>query len=183
MNDIINVEVWKPILGFEGLYEISNFGRVKSLERTESYEWQGKLVTRRRRGRIMALSPDEDGYQLVSLGKDGKRPTKKVHRLVAQAFVPNPDNLPFINHKDRKVDNNYVDNLEWCTPKYNIHYKGARKQAALAQSKAVIGRHIETGKIIEYPSVSSAMRDGYTHVSDVIHGRRNYDKGYTWEFK
>src|SRR5699024_502487 len=130
----------------------------------------------------MATSPDQDGYQLVSLGKGGERTTKKVHRLVAEAFIKNNNNLPFVNHKDEVKYNNRADNLEWCTAKYNTNYNDLRKRIAKKQSKPVVGTHIITGKKIEYPSVSSAMRDGYTHVSEVIHGRRKYDKEYIWEF-
>ena len=165
------------------MYEVSNLGRIKSLAREDVYLWQGQVVTRGRKELIMSLSLDKDGYQLVSLGKNGKRETKKVHRLVAQEFIPNPNNYPFINHKDITVDNNHVDNLEWCTAKYNVHYKEARKKATIKQSKPVIGEHIDTGEMIEYPSVSSAMRDGYTHVSEVIYGRRKHNKRFVWKFK
>lgn len=104
-------EVWENITGYEGLYQVSNLGRVKSLN------YKGKGVIKILKGYIK-----RDGYETVTLMKDGIRKYLRVHRLVAQAFLPNPDNLPQINHKDENPLNNIVDNLEWCTPSYNTKY-------------------------------------------------------------
>ena len=99
-------EIWKEITGYEGKYQISNLGKVKSLV-----------------GNSKILKPElRTGYYSVSLMKNRKRKKHRIHRLVAIAFIPNPDNLPTINHKDENKLNNYVDNLEWCTAKYNSHY-------------------------------------------------------------
>ena len=104
-------EIWKPAPGFEGLYEVSNYGNVKSL----NYRRSGKE-------RIIDFYPGTNGYRQRTLYKDGKAINMKLHRLVALAFIPNPDNLPQINHKDEDKTNNCVDNLEWCDAKYNINY-------------------------------------------------------------
>ena len=105
-------EVWKPIVGFEGIYEVSNYGRIKSLPRL----WT--------KGKILKPYLNRYGYHVVSLRKEAKWKTYclKVHRVVAQAFIDNPHNYPYINHKDEVKTNNVVENLEWCTPHYNLHY-------------------------------------------------------------
>ena len=105
-------EIWKEIDGYDGKYFISNLGRVKSFQREKS-------------GKLLALSHDNDGYLLVGLHYAQKGiPDKKakVHRLVAQAFVPNPNNYPEVNHKDENKENNNANNLEWCTTRYNLTY-------------------------------------------------------------
>jgi WD40 repeat protein len=101
-------EEWKDIEGYEGLYMVSNFGRVVSIQGCNP--------------RIMKLGTTHKGYQCVGLQKEKQHKTCVVHRLVAQAFIPNPDNLPQVNHKDECKTNNRVDNLEWCTDKYNHNY-------------------------------------------------------------
>ena len=105
------VEIWEDILGYEGLYQISNLGNVRSLK-----YWGGK--------RIHAMSPIQmkNGYWVIRLYKDKGTKGFLIHRLVAQAFIPNPDNLEMVNHKDENKSNNCVDNLEWCTRSYNQIY-------------------------------------------------------------
>lgn len=112
------MEVWKPIKDFNG-YEVSNTGQVRSTN------YRGKGVTR-----ILKTSPDKmTGYMKVALIKDGKTKPKTVHRLVADAFIENPNNYPCVNHKDEDKTNNHVTNLEWCTHKYNANY-GTRNERA-----------------------------------------------------
>lgn len=120
-------EIWKPITGYEGLYEVSNMGRVRSFVRKN---FQGKI-----------LSPClKCGYPSVILCKKGEgQKWALVHRLVAEAFIPNEDNLPIVNHKDETRDNNCVDNLEWCTTAYNLAYGSAPRRRQLARSKPCIG--------------------------------------------
>ena len=118
-------EIWKPVIGYEGLYEVSNLGRVRSVDRLVKYS-NGQIHLHK--GRI--LSPGlvhKLGYLQVALCNNGKIKHKMVYRLVAEAFLPNPDNLPQVNHKDENPFNNCVDNLEWCTIEYNINY-GTRIQ-------------------------------------------------------
>ena len=105
-------EEWRDIEGYEGLYQVSNLGRVKSLN------------CRGHKGCIGILTPrfDGKGYEMVALYKEGKARNTKVHRLVAQAFIPNPNNYPQVNHKDEDKTNNCVDNLEWCDTQYNNTY-------------------------------------------------------------
>ena len=100
-------EIWKNIEGYEGKYQVSNFGQVKSMIGQE---------------KVLHPKKHRNGHLQIGLHKDKKRKTMYIHRLVAQAFIPNPDNLPCVNHKDENPNNNNVDNLEWCTQKYNCNY-------------------------------------------------------------
>ena len=113
------MEIWKNIEGFEGAYMVSNLGRVKSLKRERKTKG-GVLVEVPER--ILKLNTDKDGYKEAALSKDAKLYYFRVHRLVAFAFIPNPHNLPLINHKDENPANNEVSNLEWCNQSYNTSY-------------------------------------------------------------
>ena len=122
-------EVWKDVVGYEGLYQVSNEGRVKKLAHT-IYD-TGKGGTKRVRhypAKILKLILNAQGYYTVGLSINKKGKTHLVSRLVAQAFIPNPDNLPCVNHKDENSQNNYVDNLEWCTRAYNNQYGTIRER-------------------------------------------------------
>lgn len=112
-------EIWKPVKGYEGYYEVSNLGRVRSLDRTVIDKGGRPQV---KKGCILKSRPDRQGYIVVALSKNRHYLHKCVHTLVADAFIPNPDNLPQINHKDEVKSNNVFTNLEWCTSKYNANY-------------------------------------------------------------
>ena len=173
-------EIWKPVVGYEGLYEVSNLGRVKSLK-------YGKE-------RILRPATDSNGYHQVNLCKDGKVKMYLVHRLVAQAFIPNPHNLPIINHKDERVDNNRVENLEWCTAEYNNNYGTHNAKVAKANlnhpsmSKPVLQFTLDGQLVREWPSVREAQRLGgfdQGHISSCCSGRYKYKthKGFIWKYK
>ena len=117
-------EIWKPVKHYEGLYEVSNYGRVKSLLRTV-YRPDGCIcgyVTEH----YMTQHDNGNGYLFVNLWKNNKGKREYVHRLVALAFIDNPKQFPQVNHKDEDKQNNYVDNLEWCDCKYNNNYGTAK---------------------------------------------------------
>ena len=174
-------EVWKDVEGFKGYYQVSNKGRVKSVDRVVSYENEFGTFDRKIKSRI--LTPAQTtGYQVVSLYKNKKRTMKYVHRLVAKAFITNPNNYPMINHKDENKLNNVVSNLEWCTASYNMEYNDLREKNGKKQRKPVIGKHLDTGEIIRYPSVTSAMNDGYNSIGYVLRGERPHNKNYTWKY-
>ncbi len=104
-------EIWKDIPGYEGLYQVSSCGNVRSM----NYRGLGKV-------KVLKTAEDKRGYTHVNLFKDKIPKTCQVHRLVAIAFIPNPNNLPQINHKDCNPRNNHIENLEWCDAKYNSQY-------------------------------------------------------------
>lgn len=119
-----NGVVWKSIVGFEGLYEVNTLGEVRSLAREFSYydpRW-GKEVVRHTKTKLMQQYNSVGGYKFICLRNDGKYHQVYIHRLVAQTFIPNPENKPEVNHKDRNKANNHIDNLEWVTSKENSQH-------------------------------------------------------------
>lgn len=113
------IEIWKDIKGFEGHYQVSNLGRVKSLSRYMNHKSGGLSLLKER---ILKPATNRKGYKIVVLCLNCKEYKFTVHRLVAKTFIPNPNNYPMINHKDEDKTNNCVDNLEWCDNKYNQNY-------------------------------------------------------------
>lgn len=115
----MSTEIWKDVVRFEDSYEVSNLGRVRSKERVIIY-CNGKVV--RRKAKLKRATLNGNSYPRVGLQVGGKLTMKMVHRLVAEAFIPNPDNLPIVNHKDEDKTNSMVDNLEWYDNSYNASY-------------------------------------------------------------
>ena len=125
-------EVWKDILGYEDVYEVSNFGRVR--QKVDIFN------TRQNKKDFKIIKPDinyvqRSGYLRINLYKNGKSKHHLVHRLVAEAFMPNPYNLPFVNHKDEDRSNPRLDNLEWCTQKYNANYGKCKEKRAFTLAR------------------------------------------------
>lgn len=111
-------EVWLPIKDFEEYYEVSSAGRVRSKTRKTNNK-QGKRTSR---GRVLRPNYAGHGYALVSLCKDGGQYSRRIHRLVAEVFLPNPENKRYVNHKDLVKHHNEATNLEWVTPKENTEH-------------------------------------------------------------
>ena len=120
--------VRKPIKNYEGYYEVDQFGRVFSVDRIVSVEDNGRVYDKHLNGKQLKQSIHTQGYKTVALTKNGKTKTMFVHRIVAETFIKNEENLPFVNHKDEDKTNNFVENLEWCTVLYNNTYGKAQKK-------------------------------------------------------
>jgi NUMOD4 motif./HNH endonuclease. len=149
----MNDEIWKDIKGFEGLYQISNLGNIKSLPR-KRYSGAGKYYIQQEK--IMKTYLKSCGYKSIKLKyPDGKYIHKDIHKLMAIAFIPNPDNLPQINHKNGIKTDNRIDNLEWCTPSHNAqHALNTGLKKPLQGEKH--GRHILTEKeVIEIRKIKN----------------------------
>ena len=163
-------EIWKDIEGYEGKYQVSNLGNVKSL----SYLGTGKE-------KLLKPFKTEDGYLFIGLNKNNKRKFYKIHRLVAQAFIDNPNNYPIINHKDENKRNNNMNNLEWCTIKYNINYGTATKRRSEKLFKPIYCLELDK----YYKSVTQASEElkiKQANISAVLNGRFKQTKGYTFRY-
>ena len=188
-------EVWKTIDGFEN-YMVSNLGNVKSVERTVFNPKSRSGVAVKKE---LQLKPNlnHKGYLVVKLYNNNKSKSVAIHRLVAKAFIPNPDNLPQVNHKDENKTNNNVENLEWCTNDYNIHYGTIAKRLseAIRNSEAhkayskrrckKVAQIDESGNIIEiWNSVVSVSTKGFYPESVIAccKGRKQTYKGYKWQY-
>ena len=186
-----NIEIWKDVVGYEGLYQVSNLGNVKSLDRivfnkgiSKFYKMKGKkLSTNKSNG---------SGYKVISLNKDGISKNYYTHRLVAEAFVPNENLYPQVNHKDENKYNNNSNNLEWCTCKYNNNYGTARDRIIKKlinnkyRSKQVSAHDILTNELVFiFPSINEASRQlkcSGQNISDALHGKQPTARGYIWKY-
>lgn len=120
-------EIWKNIKGYEGIYQVSNYGNIKSLDR-KTFDRVRKQV-KKLKGRKLKTALDNRGYQCVVLTKNGTQKTFRVHNLVALAFCKGYQKGLVVNHKDENKENNFYINLEWCTQKENVWYSKAKKEA------------------------------------------------------
>lgn len=166
------MEQWKSIACYEGLYEVSDLGRIKSLKF----------------GKEKILKPRKHscGYLMVSLCKDGKVKQPKIHRLVAESFLPNPQGLETVNHKDEDKTNNTVSNLEWMSIKDNNNYGTRNKRVGEALSKQVQMLDKSTGELLTtFPSICEAERVTGIYkasISSCCLGNRKYAGGYVWKY-
>ena len=173
----METEIWKALPGVTGV-EVSTFGRVRTLDRMVSSE----NGTRFLKGRVLKQRNDKDGYLLVHIKIDGKQTTKLAHRLVAQTFIKNADNLPQVNHLDCNRTNNNVENLEWCTASYNQKY---REKYGVSQTEAVghpvFAINLSTLEVTHFQSQNEAgqvLGADTGSISSVINGRLNKAHGY-----
>lgn len=160
---------WGNIKGYEGLYQASIDGDVKSL----------------RTGKILRPGKNNRGYLYVNLYKDGKCKTYKVHRLVAQTWLPNPNNLPCINHISEIKTDNRVENLEWCTVKENNNWGTHNERVAKTKSKPVVALNKREQIVHVFPSAKEAGRNGYDQgtVAACCLGKRKTHKGLVWYYQ
>ena len=163
-------EIWKDIKDYEGLYQVSNLGRVK------------RITT----GRVLKPLKHANGYLMVKLSKNSIVYTKTVHRLVAEAFIPNPEHKSEINHIDENKTNNNVSNLEWMTRKENINHGTRTERMSKTQSIPIIAINIKTGESKEFYGARECARQlGLTHgnITSVLKGRYKQTGGYTFKYK
>ena len=175
-------EYWRPVVGYEGLYEVSNWGRVKSLD---TYRKGINGSVRFCKERILKQGKDKFGYLYVDLYKNNIKKKYKVHRLVAEAFLDNPDNLPCVNHKDENKQNNIVSNLEWCNYSYNNSYGTRNEKVSKKLSKIVLQYTLDGQFVREWPSTMECGRNEYNqgHVTLCCLGKQKTHKDFIWKYK
>lgn len=179
------MEIWKDVVGYEGLYQVSNEGRVKTL----NYKRTGTE-------RIMRHETDKWGYFKLSLYKNGKMKSVRVHRIVAQAFIPNPQNLATVNHKNEIKTDNRVENLEWLSDYDNRMYGTRLARISIAnkgkfvnrkdQSKTVLQFTKEGEFVAEFPSLKEVERQlgfNFGNLSNCCRGKIKHSYGYVWKYK
>ena len=175
-------EEWRDVAGYEGLYQVSSEGRVKSLERTFIDK-----IGRERYVKECFLKPGSDrgGYLRVGLCDGGKRKTLKVHRLVCEAFHENPDNKPQVNHINEIKTDNRACNLEWATARENSNFGTRTERLGKAQSKPV-GQYTLDGDLVKaWQSVNEVQRQtgfGCGNICNVANGKRKTAHGFIWKY-
>lgn len=183
------VEEWRDIEGFEGIYQVSSFGRVRGLDRyVRQKNKYGSMMDVFIRGVIIKPFNVNSGYSYVFLKRRKEHLSFGIHRLVAKAFIPNPNGLRYVNHKDENKKNNHVDNLEWCTCQYNNTYGSVKERqvANLPTKKAVIQMAISGEVIAEYPTIKAAARAvgaSSICISRCCRGKIQTSQGFRWAYK
>lgn len=177
-------EIWKPIPGYERIYEASSLGRIRSIDRISVWQRKnGTVVNRPVKGREILPQPDgRKNYHHVNLCKNGKQKICQVHRLIANTFIPNPNNYPEVNHIDENKTNNAVSNLEWCDHKYNNNYgsklhstRGSNNPQSKISSETVKEiRALYKDRDKEYGLTPLVRKYGIsvTHMCAILKGRR-----------
>ena len=200
------MEIWKDIEGYEGLYQVSNLGRVKNLEK-KCLSKDGEY-SRTHKEKILKGSKDKDGYLSVCLTKNKKEHNHRIHRLVAQTFLDNPNNYPVVNHKNEIKDDNRVDNLEWCSVAYNNNYgtkiercintkiqngylgkggvlsKKMQEYFNLFPKDKIILQFTLDGEFVKkWGSIKEAQNTlKCSHISECCSGKRKQVGGYKWHY-
>lgn len=177
------MEEWRDIEGYEGLYQVSNKGRVKSLDKYVDNRWGTKQFVK---GKVLT-NVKTQGYWYVGLNKNGKYKRHRIHRLVAEAFIPNPNNLLEVNHKDENPDNNTVENLEWCDHSYNINYGTRNKRVGYHFLKKVCKMDLNGLTLKIYASLTEASNDNNLSISRISDCCNNKPHcltggGFKWSF-
>ena len=186
------VETWRPVRDFEGLYEVSNLARVRSVDTDEvRIKSNGQPYIYHKKSKVLKQKICGNcPYYRINLHKDKEEYTKMVHQLVAEAFVPNPNNLPCINHKDEDKTNNLPENLEWCTTQYNNTYGHAREKLRDAVSHPIEQLTMDGQRVAIFRSARELERlsggkyfaRNITKVANCTTTRYNSVYGYRWRF-
>ena len=167
-----SIEIWKDIEGYEGLYQVSDQGRIKSLPRKGTS------------GKILLPQKDKDGYCILILFKNGKHKNQKIHRLVAQAFIPNPDSLSEVNHINEDKTDNRACNLNWMSHKENANWGTKIKRTVEKKSKPVKQIRLDGEVVAIWPSATEAGKNGFiqTKITACCRGREKTHFGYRWTY-
>lgn len=179
------MEEWRDIKNFEGIYQVSNLGRIKSMTRVITYSNGVKHLTK---GKVIKPILDTYGYYRITLYKNGKAYQRLWHRVVAEAFVPNPNNFSEINHKNEVRTDNRVENLEWCTKGYNNNYGNHNSNLSLSKRKSIYQIDDSNNVIKKWNSINEALeglglpQNNHGNISACLHGRIKHAYGYRWEF-
>ena len=176
-------EIWRDIKGYESCYQVSNIGRVRSVDRMVTYS-NGKIV--KYVGKVLSQHDNGQGYMNVTLYKNRKREVKYVHRLVAEAFIPNIDNKPEVNHLDENKSNNCSNNLEWCTRQENELWGTKQERGHAPLMKSIWGYNIKNGHTVEFPSMRESERIlgiSHSNIDKCIRGIYKQSGGYKWFYK
>lgn len=179
----MNKEIWKDIEGYEGIFAVSNHGRIKQYSRIVN---SGNGAKRIIKEKIFKAYTKPNGYCFIRTSLKSKCINFMIHRLVAEAFIPNPYNLPQVNHKDEDKTNNVVTNLEWCDAKYNSNYGTKNERIAEKISKPIIRLDLKGNVICEYQSAREAARQTGILPSSICNCLKGISKkcgGSLWQYK
>lgn len=157
----------KDIKGYEGIYAVTSCGKV----------WSYKYK------KFLTPIADRYGYLYVNLSKDGQSKKYKIHRLVAEAYIPNPDNLPQVNHKDENKTNNCLQNLEWCDAKYNINYGTCITKRSNSRKKPILQFTLDGELVREWTSANDVGKEVQSNIVTCLKGRLKTAYGYVWKYK
>ena len=176
------MEEWKDIEGYEGLYQVSNEGRVRSLNKLVSSKGGSKSL---RKGKIMKPHIADNGYLRVILQNNGKIKNFPLHYLVIKTFVGEKPEGMQINHKDECKTNNFVENLEYCTPKYNCNYGDRNEKIKEKNQKPVIALNTDGTIVLRFNSAKDAEVEGFSssHICSCCKGKRKWHKGLFWKYE
>ena len=183
-------EIWKPVVGYEGFYEVSNLGRVRSLDRVtmKPHPRNGVMTRYIKPGRIMKPASHPNGYLTICLKVNGSKENCLVHRLVGKAFVPGFFEGADINHKNEMRTDNSAENLEWCTRSYNLKYNERAKHVGIIQGKPVEQLSLDGELIATYYTIrqaESATGVNHNNISKCCRHLYGYKTagGYRWKYK
>lgn len=190
------MEIWKDVKGYEGIYQVSNLGNIKRLERISNFKSVNQhkeyKTTRKIKERLKKQTINQCGYYQTTLYKDSNRKNVLVHRLVAQAFIPNPENKPTVNHIDGNRTNNNINNLEWATyPEQQLHVNHILGKKSIISKQCREKRAEQLRKKVKrsdgkiYKSIREASKDSNVHSGNIVRcckGILNKTGGYSWEY-
>lgn len=164
---------------------VSPVGVISTVDKVINTVRNGSKFVILKRGRILKSCEDKDGYLFIRFSHGGKRISRRIHRLVAMAYIPNPKDLPFINHKDEDKKNNRVENLEWCDTDYNNHYND-RYSRIKYHTRIVVMMDMNENELIVFNSIKDASQfvsGNRSNIGSCCNGRLNTSYGHKWKFK